>query len=253
MKNIIINTARDNRDLSPIFVGEHKCESGHTYGPFIRDHTIIHAVISGRGKLYDKHGTHEIGAGELFVICRGEEATYTADKDDPWHYVWIAFVGEGEALYKNGVSVYPAPDRAIMELREEIELNSTSFDGYCAVLYSLTHKLLSSGEEVRDRLFEIKRYLEYNYMNPISVSEVAKTYGYERSHLYRIFAQRYGVGVKEFLTEVRMTRAKEFLALGYTVSETAYLVGFRDEFGFSRSFKKHLGIPPSRVKSRDNR
>ena len=45
-----------------------------------------------------------------------------------------------------------------------------------------------------------------------------------------------------------MTRAKDFLSAGHTVSETAYLVGFRDEFAFSRAFRKHVGEPPSRYK-----
>ena len=86
-------------------------------------------------------------------------------------------------------------------------------------------------------------------MNSISVGALAKEFGYERSSLYRGFVSRYGIGVKEYLTELRMTRAKDFLSAGHTVSETAYLVGYRDEFGFSRAFKKHFGEAPSRYKS----
>lgn len=249
MKNIIITAERENADLAPIFVGEEKCAPAHSFGPYIRDHTIIHAVLSGKGRLTDKYGEHEINAGQLFIIRRGEETVYTADRRDPWHYVWIAFVGEGERLYDGEKTVYDAPSSAVRELSELINAKVTSSDAYTAVLYSLTHKLFSGNGRERDRIAEIKRYIEYNYMNSISVGSLAKEFGYERSSLYRGFVSRYGIGVKEYLTELRMTRAKDFLSAGRTVSEAAYLVGYHDEFGFSRAFKKHFGEAPSKYKS----
>jgi AraC-like DNA-binding protein len=249
MKNIIISAERENADLKPIFVGEEKCAPEHSFGPYIRAHTIIHAVLSGKGKLRDKYGEHDIGAGKLFIINRGEETVYTADKREPWHYVWIAFIGEGERLYETERSVFDAPSAIVRELYELICESTASADAYTAILYSLTHKLFSGNDGERDRISEIKRYIEYNYMNSINVETIAKEFGYERSSLYRSFVSRYGIGVKAYLCELRMTKAKEFLSLGKTVSETAYLVGFRDEFAFSRAFKKRIGEPPSKYKA----
>ena len=149
--------------------------------------------------------------------------------------------------------MYDTPCEIIRAISELIGEHQSSPDAYTSILYALTHKLFSDSEQTRDLLSDIKRYIEYNYMDNISVSAIAREYGYERSHLYRLFAMRYGVGVKEYLTEVRMTRAKDFLSLGHTVSETAYLIGFRDGFAFSRAFKKHFGVPPSKLKkSKDN-
>ncbi len=249
MKNIIISPDRENTDLKPLFVGEEKCAPEHSFGPYIRDHTIIHAVLSGKGILRDKYGEHELSAGKLFIISQGAESVYTADKHDPWHYVWIAFVGEGERLYESGRTVYDAPSATVRELYERISSGSVCPDAYTAILYSLTHKLFSGNVRERDRISEIKRYIEYNYMNNINVEGIANEFGYERSSLYRSFSSRYGIGVKAYLNELRMTKAKEFLSLGKTVSETAYLVGFRDEFAFSRAFKTQVGEPPSKYKA----
>ena len=248
MKNIILTAERENTDLKPIFAGGEKCAPEHSFGPYIRDHTIIHAVLSGKGRLADKYGEHEITAGQLFIIRRGEETVYKADKRDPWHYVWIAFVGNSESLYEGELTVYDAPSSTVRELAELINANATSSDAYTAVLYSLTHKLFSGNEKERDRISEIKKYIEYNYMNSISVGALAKEFGYERSSLYRSIITRYGIGVKEYLTELRISRAKDFLGTGRTIAETAYLVGYRDEFGFSRAFKKHVGEAPSKYK-----
>ena len=248
MINIIINQGRENGDLLPIFVGEHKCKPKHSFGPYIRDHAIVHLVLSGKGQLTDKYGEHTVNAGELFIIRRDEETVYTADAEDPWHYAWIACVGEGEKLYAEASSVHKIPAGILRELCELISLGTTARDAYTALLYSLTHKLFTGKEPPRDRLSEIKRRIEYSYMDQISVGSLAKEFGYERSSLYRSFVSRYGIGAKEYLTDIRMTRAKDFLASGRTVQETAYLVGFRDEFGFSRAFKKYYGVPPSAYK-----
>ena len=45
-----------------------------------------------------------------------------------------------------------------------------------------------------------------------------------------------------------MEFARKFLTEGYTVGECAHLVGYDDEFNFSRSFKKRYGISPLELK-----
>jgi AraC-like DNA-binding protein len=41
-----------------------------------------------------------------------------------------------------------------------------------------------------------------------------------------------------------MEQAKALLSLGYTVSNTAFAVGYNDPFNFSKSYKKYFGIAP---------
>ena len=82
-------------------------------------------------------------------------------------------------------------------------------------------------------------------MKPLQTSELAALFGFERSHLYRLFKQKLGVGVKEYVTAVRMEKAQEFLRNGHAVGETAHMVGYADEFNFSHSFKKRFGLSPA--------
>ena len=56
------------------------------------------------------------------------------------------------------------------------------------------------------------------------------------------------IGIKEYITGVRMERAKEFLLGGHSVCDTAFMVGYRDEFNFSKAFKKYYGKAPSYIK-----
>ena len=89
------------------------------------------------------------------------------------------------------------------------------------------------------------RDIEYSYMEDITVDSVARTFGFERSYLYRMFKERYGMGVKDYIIKTRIERAKELLSEGFSVCDTAALVGYRDQFNFSRSFKSYYGHSPS--------
>ena len=81
-------------------------------------------------------------------------------------------------------------------------------------------------------------------MKPLQTGELAVLFGFERSYLYRLFKKKTEVGIKEYLTDVRMERACEFLKNGFGMGETAHLGGYADEFNFSRAFKARCDCSP---------
>ena len=65
------------------------------------------------------------------------------------------------------------------------------------------------------------------------------------SHFCTIFSQEMGVTFTEYLTELRMNRAKELLrTTQMRSSDIAYAVGYNDPHYFSYLFKKHTGMTP---------
>jgi AraC-like DNA-binding protein len=50
----------------------------------------------------------------------------------------------------------------------------------------------------------------------------------------------------EYQVQVRIMKAKTFLRLGRSISETASLVGFVDQSHFTRHFKRLVGITPGK-------
>ena len=250
MKELVLNRAADARDIIPLYTGCELCAPSHSYGPHVRGHYLIHYCTSGRGTLYDKYGTHEISAGELFIIRPGEVTTYIADSRDPWRYVWIAFKGDVASLFTTDRSVYRCSDAPFLRIEELTESLELSPYPYTAAIYEIIYRLFSEQERT-DTLSRIKKYIRYSYMLEISAESVARDFGYERTYLYRIFKARYGTGVKDYIIRVRMENAKSFLTGGHSVKETAALCGYGDEFGFSRAYKKYYGYPPSETKHRD--
>lgn len=245
-KDSILSTDSARRDLSVLFIGAERCESGHEFGPYVRNCYLIHFCLSGCGVLQDKHGTHRIGAGELFVIRPGEVTVYKADKKTPWEYVWIAFKGGAAAPFDTAPSVFSAPDKLHERVASYTKAGELAPEIYLSFLYELIYKLFQKSEKntVREDVDAICRYIRYNYMKPMQTGDISALFGFERSYLYRLFKQKTGVGIKEYLTAVRMEKAREFLKDGFGVGETAHLVGYADEFNFSRAFKARFGISP---------
>ncbi|MEN6477958.1 MAG: helix-turn-helix transcriptional regulator, partial [Rectinema sp.] len=60
----------------------------------------------------------------------------------------------------------------------------------------------------------------------------------------RMIAKELGMGFSDFLTHLRMERAKELLLTGASVKEASLLVGYRDQAYFSRVFRKSEGTNP---------
>ncbi|MBW7461479.1 helix-turn-helix domain-containing protein, partial [Paenibacillus sepulcri] len=66
------------------------------------------------------------------------------------------------------------------------------------------------------------------------------------THFRERFRSRYGIWPLEYLTSVRLGAARRLLLVsGRSVREVAHRVGYRDEFYFSRLFRKHTGVTPS--------
>ena len=247
---LIYFSRNENRDLYPILVGHWACPSLNKFGPHIRDYNIVHFVLNGKGSLFNKRGSHPVNPGEFFVIRQGEETYYVADKDEPWEYAWLGFSGERVTIFDNCPDVIKTPSEIDMKLMEYIMREEKSADIYTSILYELIYNIFTAGaEEPEDeRIRHIHQFIKYNYMENITISGISSSFGIERSYLYRIFKKRYGISPKEYLTNTRLKKAHWLLERGYSVAETAYMVGFSDAFTFYRAYKKHYGVSPSQDK-----
>ena len=95
-----------------------------------------------------------------------------------------------------------------------------------------------------------KRYIDRNYASPIKVEDIAEEIGVDRKYLRNLFFKYFSVSTKDYITGVRMEKAKELLAdKSLAVNEIALAVGYSDALGFSKIFKKHTGVSPSEYRN----
>ena len=83
----------NNIELSIFNCGLERCAPGQTWGPGIRDHYLIHLVVSGKGVFEVGGRTYEVTPGDLFFARPSQLIRYTADETQPWEYSWVGFNG----------------------------------------------------------------------------------------------------------------------------------------------------------------
>lgn len=91
----------------------------------------------------------------------------------------------------------------------------------------------------------IMDYVDQHYCEPITLNDIGESIYASTYYASRIFKQETGKNFVDYLNEVRIEKAKEFLRdVQYKVYEVADLVGIPDAHYFSKLFRKYVGTTP---------
>ena len=92
---------------------------------------------------------------------------------------------------------------------------------------------------------EAMNYIEQNFQNDISIEDIARVCGINRSYLGKIFKNSVGHSPQEFLMNYRMIKATELLKLtSLSIADVGSAVGYENQLHFSRAFKNIYGVAP---------
>lgn len=100
-------------------------------------------------------------------------------------------------------------------------------------------------EPEKDVVSAVVMEMHNTYGKNATVESLAKRFYISSAHLNRLFRKRFGVSVKEYANQVRMSRAMYLLEhTDLLIYEIAKEVGFRDIDYFTRVFKERTGQTP---------
>ena len=101
------------------------------------------------------------------------------------------------------------------------------------------------------RVAKAIRQLRSEYRMPLKVPNLAKAAGMSASSFHEHFKAVTGTTPLQYQKDLRLIEAQGLLrAMGHTVSETAYAVGYESPNHFSRDYSRKFGLPPSKGVSR---
>ena len=120
-------------------------------------------------------------------------------------------------------------------------------------------KILMSALEFRDsqtqfkhaRLIQqAKNYIDQHYMEAdLSLNDITTLINLSPSHFSTVFSQETNQTFRDYLTSVRIQKAKELLrTTSLKSSDISYQVGYNDPHYFSFVFKKNTGFSPSKFR-----
>jgi AraC-like DNA-binding protein len=100
------------------------------------------------------------------------------------------------------------------------------------------------------RIVQAKLFIDSNYAERIDAGEIADEACYSKYHFIRTFKSIYGRTPHQYLTHVRIERAKELLEQEASVTEACFAVGFDSLGSFTSLFKRRAGVTPSEYQRR---
>ena len=239
----------------------------------VNDRFSLCYIFNGCGEFIIKNKKHVIKQGDLFLIPPNVPFIQRVNPSNPYNYYYIAFYGNNSAflLDKCGLNA----DTPVLHLNsEEIEnkfksifefCSQNSFSSVCKASVCL-HDIISS---LVDLNFENKKvtnasryqlvnqaklYIENNYSEDISITELCKSLYTNRTSFAKLFKKVNGLTLTDYITNYRIDKAMYFLLnTELSITAIAEQVGFKDYSIFYRRFKAKIGYPPYIYRRENNK
>lgn len=227
-------------------------------------------ITAGKGCIVNKNKEYKVREGMLFYICPNVEHSIEADVEKPMSFVSVHFSyssvsfnndkwairNEDETLPLNSMQQLKDYYQVENIFRKLVETWIAKLPGYefisKALLQQLTFEILEDVKKQNQnystslKVEKIIKYMHENINSKLTLTELSEMVQLSPTYLSRIFKETTEYSVIGFFNKMKVDKAKELIIEGNKkVKEIAQLLGFTDEFYFSRIFKKIEGISPS--------
>ena len=228
-------------------------------------------ITKGAGEIIINGEKNELSPGKLIVFTPGMVCDKKSSSSNPLEFYYIRFTHAGafekkEQWHFKQPQDIPFPLHGVYSIKNSSgvsllfdEINSLSKRRSSTIAFRqkiLFQELLLTliqdfhaqtiSKDTRQVIEETIDYIGHHYHQTISLTDLAKMAGLSNSHFSRLFKKNTGYSPIEYLTHLRIDRAKELLVHSdIRVKEVSQNVGYEDELYFSRIFKKIVGVSPT--------
>ena len=257
---------KENFEMSLDECGIEQGIPGFGYKYEVLKDAVIHYISKGYGTFKINDEVYNLKQGDIFILLKGMNVEYIASMDEPWEYYWIGFSGSkaNECLNRTAIiESYAASCKEDSKI-PHIILNmceiSKTYNPSCSddilllkELYSLLYALIEEfprpfeykDKELHAYIQEAINFINSNYMNSITVNEIANHVNLSRSYLYKMFIKNLKISPQKYLINLRMYKATLLLKnTKIPIGEVASKVGHSDSLLFSKTFSKYFSMSP---------
>jgi AraC-like DNA-binding protein len=95
------------------------------------------------------------------------------------------------------------------------------------------------------RIVRAKLFIDSNYANVLDLDNIANEASFSKFHFIRLFKKTYNQTPHQYLTSVRIEKARLLLQTEMAVAEVCFSVGFDSISSFTGLFKRFTSTTPS--------
>jgi YesN/AraC family two-component response regulator len=253
--------------------GKAHCEAGWNWRPssVLSDYDLW-CALEGSGTMQLHGQTYTIRKGTCFLVHPGDLPVAEQDPNDRLTVIYIHFKlledRESSCMERTPELL---PERVVY-LQDSYELESLlhqaldtkysrdewSEQEFDCLMKQILIKLFRGrsplseipdsplSRKQRQAVTQVMRRIQEDGWRGRPYEELAATVGLTPGYLSKIFKQHAGISMKEYMTKVRLDRAKYLLSeTSMNVSQVSDALGYSSIFLFSKQFKKQFGLPPS--------
>ena len=96
-----------------------------------------------------------------------------------------------------------------------------------------------------ERVVAIVRYLDRHLAEDISIDDLAERFYLSKYHMMRLFRRETGTTIHGYLTERRLSLARELMAAGMSATDACFRSGWRSYCSFTRAYGRRFGSTPT--------
>ena len=117
---------------------------------------------------------------------------------------------------------------------------------YAGLSYYIDEKKAEQSPRKQDRIGKMIRYINQNLEEDINLEELSAQFGISSRYVRKYFLQQMGMKCTEYITMLRIGKAKELLwEPSYSITDVALMAGFNSSQYFCRSFRNYVGMTPA--------
>ncbi len=157
----------------------------------------------------------------------------------------LAYQNGGQTYHYSGRNNY-LPEIMGLETTDEIR------QWFIDKISKACQNVISKREERSGNILKTAmNYINDNFQKDISLDDVSRVVNISPYYFSKIFKEENGLNFIEYLTNVRIDKAKKLLEdSNLSIKEICLSCGYTDPNYFSRSFKKNVGVTPTEYKEK---
>ena len=252
-------------------IGRLFLSSGGSVPPHLHRRWFELSVITdGEGLISAAGKAVPVRAGDIFLSFPAEVHSITSSEEAPMHFDFFAFYTEDpilNAVLEGIVRNVTTPegrrftDNGIRPLigamLDELEDTSAPFserllgllaeEAVVRLCRALDTEKAATGSGGDRLAFRLMQYIDAHIVTLRGVQELGEIFGYNYSYLSSLFKRATGSTLADYFRASRWRVARLLLHEGEaTITEIAEMVGYSSVYVFSRAYRAHFGVPPSR-------
>jgi AraC-like DNA-binding protein len=220
-------------------------------------------VSSGEGVFETETAKYKVVPGSMTLVLPGVRHRACLTSESGWQEYWVGFRGNYfSRLFDEGVfskdfvffdvgissrivSTYKRIFDEVITHRPSYQLRIGS-EILSLIATLLDHKQMQEGPDHYQKIVEkAKGLMALNLYGSIDLPNISSELGVCTSHFNKIFKTYTSMTPYQYYINIKIDEAKNLLERdGMTVKETAYRLGFEDQYYFSRLFKSKTGVTP---------